>query len=184
MARPSRPPGFDMTYRPAEEFFGPPLRYRLPAFAHALLAILLVALVFIVERGPQDSALFEYMFRKKHMVDTHVAAGAFALSSVFSILRDGMRGVKIRANWIEYRELISAVWPKVRRYRWAQIDRINFEESGSISLDLWDGRMEFLPQVSDPEALRNVLERLAAARAIPVRGGQGLDDLEEAPDAA
>src|SRR5690606_34310500 len=137
-----------------------------------------------VERGPQDSSLYAYMFRQKHLIDTHTAAGAFALSSLMSVMRDGMRGVRIRANWIEYRELVSAVWPKVRRYRWAQIDQIIFEESGSISLDLWDGRREFLPSVNNPSALRNVLERLAGARAIPVRGGEGLDDLEDAEDAA
>jgi hypothetical protein len=173
-----------MTYRPAAEFFGPPLRTRVPAFIHALVAVLLLALVFAVERGSQDSALYGYMFRKKHMIDTHTAAGAFALSSLFSILRDGMRGVKVRANWIEYRELISAVWPRVRRYRWAQIDRISFEESGVISLDLWDGRRELLPPVGNLSGLRHVLERLAAARGIPLRGGDGLDDLEEAEDAA
>lgn len=173
-----------MTYRPAEEFFGPPLSMRLPAFIHAFVALLIVALVFVVERGPRDSALYVYMFQKKHMIDTHVAAGAFALSSLLSIMRDGMRGVKIRRNWMEYRELLSGIWPRFRRYRWAQIDRINFEESGSISLDLWDGRREFLPPVSNVDGLRNVLERLAAARAIPVQGARGLDDLEEAEDAA
>jgi hypothetical protein len=173
-----------MTYRPIEEFFGPPLSMRIPAFIHGFLALAVIALVVIVERGPRDSALYVYMFQTKHMVDTHVAAGAFALSSVLSIMRDGMRGVKFRASWIEYRELLSAVWPRVRRYRWAQIDRINFEESGSISLDLWDGRREFLPPVRDADGLRNVLERLAAARAIPVQGARGLDDLEEAEDAA
>lgn len=173
-----------MTYRPAEEFFGPPLKVRLPAFIHAFVAACVVGLVFVVERGPRDSSLYMYMFQQKHMVDTHVAAGAFALSAVFSILRDGMRGVKIRANWMEYRELVSAVWPRVRRYRWAQIDRIIFEKSGSISVDLWDGRREILPQVGDPDALRGVLERLAGARAIPVTGGQGLDDLDEAETAA
>lgn len=171
-----------MTYRPAEDFFGPPLAVRMPAFIHGGLGVALLAVVFAVEHGPQDSTLYHYMFRQRHLIDTHFAAGLFALSSVFSMLRDSMRGVKIRANWIEYRELISAVWPRVRRYRWAQIDAVTFEESGNISVDLWDGRREILPQVRETAGLRNALERLATARAIPVRGGQGVFDLEPVED--
>lgn len=166
-----------MTYRPSEEFFGPPLLLRLPGLLHLGAALAAFACVVLVARGDPQSGLYNYIFRQKHLVDPYLACGAFALSAVLSLLRDGMRGVQIRRNWIEYRELISAVWPRVRRYRWAQIEGVTFEESGSISLDLWDGRREFLPRVSDREGLRLVLERLALARAIPVRGGQGLEDL-------
>lgn len=174
---PSRPADFDMTYRPSEEFFGPPLSIRLPGLIHLGLAFSVVALVVTIGQGGSQGALYDYLFRQKHLIDPYLAAGAFAASAVLSLLRDGMRGVQIRKNWIEYRELISAIWPKVRRYRWAQIQGVNFEESGSISLDLWDGRREFLPPVSNLEGLRTVLERLALARAIPVSGGRGLEDL-------
>jgi hypothetical protein len=176
-----------MTYRPTEEFFGPPLSVRVPAFVHGGLAVLILGLVFAVERGPKDSSLYHYMFQKKHLIDTHLAASLFALSSVLSMLRDSMRGVRIRPNFVEYRELLNAMWPRVRRYRWAQIDRVVFEPSGSILVDLWDGRREILPEVRDMSELRSALERLALARAIPVEGGQGLDDLlpaEEAVDEA
>lgn len=171
-----------MTYRPTEEFFGPPLSVRVPAFVHGGLAVLILGLVFVVERGSKDAFLYQYMFQKKHLIDTHVAAALFALSSVLSMLRDGMRGVRIRPSFLEYRELLSAMWPRVRRYRWAQIDRVVFEQSGSISLDLWDGRREILPAVRDTAELRAVLERLALARAIPVEGGQGLDEIPPSED--
>ena len=184
MARPSRPPGFDMTYRPSEEFFGPPLKVRLLGFIHGGLAVVLLAFVFIVEYTMLDSAAHKYMFQDKHLIDTHLAAGAFALSSVFTMLRDGMRGVKIRGNWIEYRDMITALWPRVRRYRWAQIEGVTFEPSGSISLDLWNGTREFLPAVRSPEQLHRVLERLGAARAIPVHGGRPVEELEDLPDVA
>jgi hypothetical protein len=49
----------------------------------------------------------------------------------------------------------------------------------SVALDLWDGRRELLPRVSNRRKLENTLERVAAARAIPVRGGSGLDELFE-----
>lgn len=168
-----------MTYRPREEFFGPPLRVRIVGYIHAGVAVLVALLVVLVERGPQDSELYQFMFRQKHLVDTHLAAGAFFASALFSILRDGMRGVMVRAGFIEYRELLSAVWPRVRRYRWAQIDALTFETNGAIGIDLWDGRREYLPEVRAGAELRAVLERLALSRAIPVSGGRGLDDLSE-----
>lgn len=171
-----------MTYRPSDEFFGPPLRQRLPAFIHALLAVGIIVFVYVVARGPQDSAAFHYMFRQKHMMSTESAAGFFALSALFSIIRDTMRGVKIRPHYLEFRDLISSFWPKVRRYRWAQIDQINIAKNGMVSLDVWDGTREFLPQVHDRERLAAALERLATARAIPVRGGKGLDELDEVDD--
>ena len=40
MARPSRPPGFDMTYRPEKRMsFGPPLREQLPTYLYFTFAI-------------------------------------------------------------------------------------------------------------------------------------------------
>jgi len=171
-----------MTYRPSDEFFGPPLKQRIPAFVHALLAVGIIVFVYFVARGPQDSAVFHYMFRQEHMMSTESAAGFFALSALFSIIRDTMRGVKIRPHYLEFRDLISSFWPKVRRYRWAQIDQINFDRVGSVSLDVWDGTREFLPKVRDQERLAAALERLAQARAIPVRGGKGVDELDEVDD--
>ena len=48
-----------------------------------------------------------------------------------------------------------------------------------IAIDLWDGSRAFLPEVADREGLASVLEKVAAARAIPVRGGAGLDEIPE-----
>lgn len=179
MARQSRPFGFDMTYRPAEEFFGPPLSVRVPSFVHSAIALGVIVLVFAVERGPKNTELYRYMYQTQHLIDAHWLAAAFALSGTASVLRAGMRGVRVRGDWVEYRDVISSVWPKVKKFRWAQIDRITFEPTGSVSVDLWDGSREFLPAVRDQRGLARTLERVAVARAIPVRGGQGVDDLEE-----
>ncbi len=181
MARASRPPGFDMTYRPTEEFFGPPIWVRVPSFIHATISVAVITLVFVVERRP-GSQLYTYMFRQEHLIDAHMLALAFGISGVASVLRSGMRGVRVRPDWVEYRDVISSVWPKVKKCRWAQIDHITFEPSGSISVDLWDGTREFLPQVSDTAGLSRALERLARARAIPMSGERGLDDLDDAPE--
>ena len=52
----------------------------------------------------------------------------------------------------------------------------------AIALDLWDGSRAFLPEVSDREGLAAVLEKVAVARAIPVRGGAGLDEIPESDE--
>lgn len=178
MARPSRPPGFDMTYRPKEEFFGPPLWVRLPSFLHAAVAAAVVILVVVVEKRP-GSALHDYMFMQEHLINAHMLALAFGISGTASLVRGAMRGVRVRPDWVEYRDVISSLWPKVKKFRWAQIDQITFEPSGTISVDLWDGRREFLPKVDDRVGLGRTLERVALARAIPLTGASGLDNLDD-----
>lgn len=169
-----------MTYRPAEEFFGPPWIQRVPSIVHLAIAIGIVALVLSVEHGPTDTELYRYMFRQAHLIDAKFVAGAFVLSAISSILRAGMRGVRVRGDFIEYRDIVGSFFPKVRRIRWAQIDGILLEKSGSVRLELWDGSIDLLPRVADATGLGRVLERLGAARAIPVDGGAGLDDLDPA----
>ena len=51
-----------------------------------------------------------------------------------------------------------------------------------IALDLWDGTRSFLHAVDDRAGLSMVLEKVGHARAIPVRGGVGLDELPEADE--
>ena len=74
--------------------------------------------------------------------------------------------------------------PKLRRYRWAQIDRVILDLPQSVALDLWDGSRAFLPLVADRTGLAATLEKVATARAIPVRGGVGLDEIPESADFA
>jgi hypothetical protein len=59
------------------------------------------------------------------------------------------------------------------------MERIVLDMKSSVALDLWDGRRLFLPVVSNRRKLESTLERVAAARAIPVRGGVGLDEVVE-----
>lgn len=172
-----------MTYRPSEEFFGPPWPQRLPSLLHLLAAVGVVILVVIVQNGPRNTALYGYMFREAHLLDAQVVAGTFMLSAVTSVLRSGMRGVRVRSDWVEYRDLISSLIPKVRRIRWAQIDRLVLGET-LITLELWDGTHDSLPRVRDNSALARVLERVATSRAIPVSGGAGLDDWDDLSAAA
>lgn len=167
-----------MTYRPTEEFFGPPFVQRVPSLIHLGVAVFVVILVISVQNGPKGTELYRYMFREAHLIEAPVVAIFFVVSAVASALRAGMRGVRVRGDWIEYRDMISSVIPKVRRIRWAQIDQLHLGAK-LITLDLWDGSRDSLPLVRDLAGLSRLLERVALARAIPVRGGAGLDDLTD-----
>jgi hypothetical protein len=185
MARPSRPPGFDMTYAPAESAFGPPLRARVPSFVYLFVALAVVMTVLFAENSPTDSWLFVNIVERGQRGPISARAVAFmlVLGALSSVLRANMRGVRIRGDGVEYRDIVSIGLPKLKRYRWAQIDRIILDlPQKNIAFDLWDGTRAFLPIVQDRSGLANALERVGAARAIPVRGGVGLDEIPESAD--
>ena len=58
MARPSRPPGFDMTYRPTESTFGPPFAARIPSLLYLAVALAAVVTVVVAERSSSNSWLY------------------------------------------------------------------------------------------------------------------------------
>ncbi|HEX3773562.1 MAG TPA: hypothetical protein VHV51_03805 [Polyangiaceae bacterium] len=181
MARPSRPPGFDMTYRPNESSFGPPFAARIPSFLYLAIAIAAAVAVVLAEHSPSNSWLYVNVVERgvKGFISARVCAGLLLLGAISSVLRTSMRGVRIRGDGVDYRDVASLGWPRARRFKWAQIDRIVLDLP-YIALDLWDGTRSFLPAVDDRKALANVLEKVGHARAIPVRGGVGLDELPEA----
>jgi hypothetical protein len=179
--RPSRPPGFDMTYRPEECVFGPPLRTRIPSLLYLGLAIAVGALVVIGENSGVDSRLFHFVVESDpgRVMGIRMLAIVLFIGALASIVRSGMRGVRIHGDGIETRDVEYFIVPKVRRHHWPQIDRIVLDMKSSVALDLWDGRRAILPAVGDLQKLVSTLEHVAAARAIPVRGGSGLDEVPE-----
>ena len=170
-----------MTYRPTESSFGPPFQSWMLTLLYLFLALAVLAFVIIGERSPPGSFLYNYVVIK----DEHRVLGARTLaavmlaSAVASMVRAGMRGVHVRGDGLVYRDVLALGWPRVRRYKWAQIDCIVLDQPSAIALDLWDGSRAFLPKVGDRAALSAVLEKVGAARAIPVRGGVGLDEIPE-----
>jgi hypothetical protein len=170
-----------MTYRPAESMFGPPWSSRIPSLVYLFLAVLVVVMVASAEMGP-SGWLRAYLIEQQRPIGARTFAGLLVIGALASVMRTNMRGVRIRADALEYRDVAALGWPRVRRYKWAQIDRIVFSEDNSISLDLWDGTRAFLPVVSDARGLSSVLEKVAAARAIPVSGGAGLDEIPESEE--
>src|SRR4051812_48457739 len=168
MTRPSRPPGFDMTYRPERRIsFGPPLKQQLPSLGYLAFAAIVTAVIIYGQNAPSSSTLFHYVVEgdRTRMIPSSVCAIILCCSAVAAVLREQMRGVVVHPDGIELRELLHLGWPRVRRLHWSQIDRVfvpnanganeqatdDAEDSGrrtgskkTISVDLWDGSRAWL----------------------------------------
>ncbi len=168
-----------MTYRPTESTFGPPFAVRIPSLIYLFLALAAVAAVVLAEHSSSNSWLYVNIVERgvRGFLSARGCAGLFLAGALASFLRTNMRGVRVRADGVDYRDATLG-WPRARRFKWAQIDRIVLDLP-FIALDLWDGTRSFLPAVEDRAALAVVLEKVGHARAIPVRGGLGLDEIPE-----
>lgn|SRR5690606_29557577 len=182
--RPSRPPGFDMTYQPEEQSFGPPWLTRLPSLVYLVAALIVGALLVLGENSSSTSPLFEYVVAQDQgrIMSMRTFVVVLMVGSISSVLRAGMRGVRIFPGGVEARDVRGWVIPYVRRYTWPQLEQIVLDAKTSVALDLWDGRREYLPAVNDRPGLEATLERVAAARAIPVQGGAGWEAWDEAEE--
>lgn len=180
VSRASRPPGFDMTYRPRESVYSVPWLERVPSLIYLAAALVTVVLVIIGENGAPGSWLHEYVVvrDRSRLLSSRALAVVLSIGAVASFLRGSMRGVRIFGDGLEVREVTHLLVPRVRRYRWPQMALIVLDQT-RVTVELWDGRRAVLPAVGDRDGLVATLERVAAARDIPVRGGRGLDDLPE-----
>lgn len=172
-----------MTYRPNAEAFGPPWSIRVPSFLHVAVALAVIGAVVVGEASPSSSWLFWYVVEQDlhRVVGARALAIVLAMSSTASMIRTSMRGVRVRPDGVEYRDMITWALPRFRRYKWPQIDRVILDQK-DVALDLWDGSRAYLPPVSDRERLAATLEKIALARAIPVRGGGRLDEIPDSSD--
>jgi hypothetical protein len=170
-----------MTYRPAETAFGPPFIVHLPSIVYVVLALTAVVVVLLAEQAAPGSFLYrEVILRGAHgFIGSRTFAALLVAGAVASVVRTSMRGVRIRADGLEFRDVFALGIPRLRRYKWAQIDRILLDGPRSIVVELWDGTRADLPEVGDRVRLAAALEKVGHARAIPVRGGVGLDELPE-----
>ena len=196
MARVSRPPGFDMTFRPGKVTFSPPWSVRLPSTIYFALATIVALGVVLAPYFPTDSWLYrEIVLGDQRRVFTSAAAATILfVSALASIIRQAMAGVIVHPDGIETREIMSLGVPRVKKLAWAQIDRVAIPRATEadakaapartaagtpitkIRLDLWNGHQQFLPDVARGGDLALALERVALARAIPIEGGTGLVD--------
>jgi len=180
VSRASRPPGFDMTYRPREAVYSIPWLERVPSLVYLAAAVVSVVLVLVGEHSDPSSWLFNYVVVQDHvrLISSRTFAVVLSLGAIASVLRGNMRGVRIFADGVEAREITQLFFPRVRRYRWPQMSLIVLDQR-HVAVELWDGQRAVLPAVGDREGLAAELERVAAARDIPVQGGRGLDDIPD-----
>lgn len=170
-----------MTYRPTERVFLPPFQQRLPSLLYLIAATVVMIVVLVAEQSSSNSELYIRVIEQnsRRIIGPRTFAILLCISAVSAAMRTGMRGVRVRGDGIEYRDVLGMVWPKLKRYRWPQIDCIILDIPGEVAVELWDGTRAFLPKVGDRDGLLATLETVAAARAIPVRGGSGLDEIPE-----
>lgn len=176
-----------MAYRPQESVFGPPIWAKVPSFLYVLVAIGVSVLVLLGEQSAAGTWLFRYVVEDdvRRVMSIRTFATLLVLSALASMVRAGMRGVRIYGDGVEARDVLNFIVPKLRRYRWPQIEQIILD-GRAIAFDLWDGSRAYLPEVNDRAALAKALEHVALARAIPVRGGTldvaDIADIESATD--
>jgi hypothetical protein len=169
-----------MTYRPREAVYTVPWLERVPSLVYLAAALVAVVLVLVGEHSDPSSWLFNYVVVQDHvrLISSRTFAVVLSLGAIASVLRGNMRGVRIFGDGVEAREITQLFFPRVRRYRWPQMALIVLDQP-HVAVELWDGQRAVLPAVGDREGLAAELERVAAARDIPVQGGRGLDEIPD-----
>lgn len=150
---------FEMAYNPTpdERFvFGPPLWQRVPSLLFVGFAAVLVGALLVAHGG--NVALHRFIILENRAPLVYV----IALAALATFARSGMRGVIVTRDGVETRTLSLGI-PRVKKYRWAQIDRVVLDDE-SVLFELWNGSYERLPKVSDGKKLVDLLERVALGR--------------------
>ncbi len=161
---------FDMSYSPATRQdirFGPPWRQRLGSLFFLCFGIALVGTVLYGESSASGPALSRWLAEQ----DRGRAIGSLGLSiivlvcAIGTVVRAQMRGLIMRPDGVEARYLLAMGFPRVRRWAWAQVERIIVDDR-SVMFELWNGEYERMPDVRDHKGLCELLERVAATRKI------------------
>jgi hypothetical protein len=164
---------FEMAYSPVARravTFGPPLRQRLPSLLFSAFGAVLVGLVITAYYiASSNSALYVWIVDgdRSRPLPAAVLATMVFLSALGTVIRARMRGVLVHPDGIEGRYLLPLGVPRVKRWTWAQVERIVLDDTGAM-LELWDATYERLPDVRRPEELGALLERIAGERRIVV----------------
>ena len=159
---------FEMAYSPnkSDRFsFGPPLLARIPGYVFLAFAAVIGLTVFAAYHGSSNSSLYIWVVEG----DRHRVFGSAPLAFIIlfaaigNIIKTGLRGVIVTAEGVEARILLAGGFPKVKRWTWAQIDRLVVDDE-SVMLELWNGEYERLPKVRDSKRLGDLLASIATAR--------------------
>lgn len=163
---------FEMAYSPADSDrfrFGPPFRQRIPSLFFLIIAVGMLVTVLYGESAGSSSRLSTWLAQQ----DRGRPIGSLGLSIIIvasalgTVARAQMRGLVVRADGVEARYLLALGIPRIRRWTWAQVERIVVDDR-SVMLELWHGEYERLPAVADHAGLCELLERIAAGRKLRV----------------
>lgn len=152
---------FEMAYNPNPNdrfVFGPPIMQRLPSLVFVGFAAAVGIATALAQNASMNPSLHKFIVTEGRMPLVII----ICFAAVATFIRSGLRGVIVTSDSIETRQL-SMGFPRVRRYRWAQIDRIVLDKD-SVLFELWNGEYERLPKVQKGEELVDLLERVAHAR--------------------
>jgi hypothetical protein len=152
---------FEMAYNPNPRerlTFGPPLWQRLPSLLFLGFGVAIAFATLLAHTTGASTSLYRFIVLENR---TPLAI-VIVVAAIATFIRSGMVGVIVTLEGVETRTL-SLGMPRVRKYRWAQIDRIVLDEE-SVLFELWNGTYERLPKVRDGKNLVDLLERIAVGR--------------------
>jgi hypothetical protein len=163
---------FEMSYSPpaGERIsFGPPLRQTWPAYSYLTFALGLIGTVVVGHYSSHNSPLYIWVVEGDVSRPLSAATLAFIVfvSALATVVRSHMRGVIVHSDGLEARYLMLMGVPRIKKWRWAQIERMVLDES-RVLLELWDGTYEALPDVANVRKLSELLERIAAGRKMRI----------------
>jgi hypothetical protein len=158
---------FEMAYNPAgsDRFaFGVPTLTRIPGYAFLAFAAVIALTVLTAYHGSSNSSLYIWVVEgdRSRVFGSGPLAFIIAFAALGNVIKTALRGVIVTADAIEARFLIAG-FPKVKRWTWAQIDRVVVDDE-DVMLELWDGSYERLPKVRDAKKLADLLAGIATAR--------------------
>jgi hypothetical protein len=163
---------FEMAYSPpaGERLaFGPPWRVKLPAYLYLVFAIAVAATAAAGYRSTPTSRLYAWVVqgdRGRPMTAAGLSLLLF-VSAIATVARTHMRGVIVNADGLEARYLLPLGIPRVRKWAWAQIFRLDLGGT-TPGMELWDGSYERLPEVAETDRLVHLLLGIATAHHIRV----------------
>lgn len=151
---------FEMAYNPTPTdrfFFKASLWQKLPSLLYLGFALTIGGIALVGWSSP-GTAL------NRWVVEGGKAPLAFiiVLTALGTSIQQMLRGVVVTREAIESRTM-SMGFPRVRKWSWAQIDRLVLDEEEAL-LELWDGTYERLPRVAKGKELVELLAQIATAR--------------------
>ena len=158
---------FEMAYSPdkSDRFaFGPPTWSRIPGYAFLAFAAVVGLTVFAAYHGSSNSSLYIWVVEgdRNRVFGSAPLSFIILFAAVGNAIKTGLQGVIVTSEAIESRTLLAG-FPKVKRWTWAQIDRVVVDEE-QVMLELWNGEYERLPKVKDGKKLADLLASIATAR--------------------